>query len=343
MSDKDTTTISKRGDSGVLLLIVMVALILLATSLIQIATTTSRMQRMALAAEFQLQQRWGCLSCETAILPVAELIFDQSDASSNRSFGTRQARPHQITGQIQLENHSFALILADESAKADLNRIYDLDGQSEVRQTLSDVAGLNLLAPVDLRPSRGSLNDETAADARRRGSRFGLDDPSDADPSGSDNPSEAESVRSAIARAPAFASWGDVIDLAQLQNQGSRVRMLAQWTQHVTLFGGAKLNVWRASDETIVATARSVVQSGLARRIVDRMGTSTLSDIELILQQTVTNASNRNQLIERLGNQSDSFSLWSESSGPVGRAQRWTVRSLNTSTGEATWRTFEFD
>lgn len=343
------STPSERIDRrmGVLLLIVLVALIVLASAMARIAMRTSQIQRSRLRSLTSMQTRWGRLSCEAALLPQAEgAIAAASGAVSGR--GPRSALPHQLVDWIKLDDQRFDIILADESAKANLNAIYDRDGRRAVEIAVQDLTGLAAATKMRLSPMRPSLAKRTAATARQSAGRLGGQRPTAAaelnlgDGRADENPPTSIDDEIDLSGPPALPSWGNIFDIQEMTALTGNTRSLAEISRHVTLFGGSRLNVWRASDETIVATIRGQVQVGLARRFVDRLRSTSVSEVGLVLQQTITNAAHRNELNRRLGNQSTDFSVWVESSGAAERRQWWTVRTVSDQTGDVATRTFTF-
>jgi len=140
----------------------------------------------------------------------------------------------------------------------------------------------------------------------------------DASPSGNALPSSSI--------LPAFRSWGEVFDLLQVNRLAGDDRQLAKMTRHLALFGTGRLNVFRATDETVLAVCKSVVQDGLAKRVLDKIRETSLGEIDLILTQTVTNPDERKSLRALLGTSSSSYSLWIETMSRNARKQRYAVR-----------------
>ncbi|QDT08814.1 hypothetical protein [Planctomycetes bacterium K23_9] len=313
--------VKRTNRQGVVLLIVLVAIVVLGAALTQVARANSRANIAVQRQQRALQQRWGMLTCQRAVLPAGQGAFLGSDFVAKQSAKLRQKYRHQIADQVELGGQKFDLLLADEDAKANLNAIYDLGGTSACEKAMRDTIDLGDSRSIQLRPQRRSLGEFDAAVSRAGSSRLGNQQ------SGSDQGDDDEAADEIEPGflPPAFRSWGDVLDFdAVIQNAGD-VRQIAKTTQNVTLWGTGRLNVWRASDDAIIAVCREVVQDGLARRIQQRVRTAPLSQIDLVLRQTVTNEEDRRKVSELLADSSQCASLWVEANDGQTRRQQLSV------------------
>lgn len=313
---------SLRNRRGVLLLIVLVALIVVSSALVQVAATTSRLQRQRVASAASMQRRWAVLSCERAVLPAARSILAGNDSQIA------------VADTIVVGGQALRLIVADEDAKVNLNAIHDGDGPDEIESAIRDLIPLGDVPAIKTRPRRRSQADATAADARVAPSRLNPNMNDDFDDDFDDAAIDLEMP-------PALVTWGDVFDYPTLMRTSGDLRQLAVLSQNITLWGSGRLNVWRAQDDSIVAVCRGVVQDGLARRIVSRLRESSLREIDLVLQQTVTNANDRRLLSERLADASDAYSVWIEAGDANQRVQQFTVTARKRN-GRAESTTFSF-
>jgi len=128
---------------------------------------------------------------------------------------------------------------------------------------------------------------------------------------------------------PAFRSWGEVFDLVQVSQIAGEDRQVAKMTRNLTLFGTGQLNVFRASDETVLAVCQSAVTKGLGNRVLSAIRETSIRETDLLLERTVQNEEDRQKLRVLLGSNSRSFSIWIETSTKNSRQQRFAVQSPN--------------
>jgi hypothetical protein len=264
-----------------------------------------RSQRLAiLKSEDQLQQQWGIYSLQQTILPSADGLFLGSDAANQRGRGDRQASPRTKSASLNLGSHRFDLILADEDAKVNLNAAFQVLGETAARQAavkLSPPGSQRLLQPSP--PQAGS--------SLRRGANA---------------KQAARSLSEGLQYH--YQSWGQLFDLSRIANDMGDDRYLANLTGPVTIFGNGRLNVLRASDQAIETVCSWVVTDGLAKRVSEKIRSSTLNEIPLMLEQTVANLDDRLALQQLLSVNSTTYSLWIESTGRHTRGQRLSVRLI---------------
>src|SRR5438132_9549097 len=105
-----------RQHRGYVLVMTLAALVLAATVTTTLALAAIDHTREARHACDELQRRWGVISCRQAILPNAEHLL-----------AYREAQFHQPTPSlgtsVRLGRFSFALVIADEQAKANVNTV----------------------------------------------------------------------------------------------------------------------------------------------------------------------------------------------------------------------------
>ncbi len=304
---------------GFVLLMVLVAIIVVGVAM---TTSARRSLQASLAAAEEhrsLQRRWGMLSCQRTLLPAAASIFEVSDLNTrrerNRERGSQRAFPSILESRIQLGGQTFDLLLADEDAKANLNAIYDAGGERECEQAIRRLTGPMESRTARLMPTRKSQSTLATQQAKR------TDLQSTDQTTKTNNSSENLGL--------SFRSWGEVFDLVQLNRLAGEDRQLAKMTRNLSLHGSGRLNVFRAPDETLLAVCGAVVQDGLARRVLANLRETSLGEIGLILERTVTNAEDRNALRTMLGATSSSFSIWIEATDGNSRQQRLAIQALN--------------
>lgn len=101
----------RQGRKAYVLLLVLVTLVLASLSLVQVASLSLRKNTQAMESLEALQMKWGRISCEQAVLPTADRVFENLDGNSS------------VRQKVILGGQIFELLLADEDAKANLNRI----------------------------------------------------------------------------------------------------------------------------------------------------------------------------------------------------------------------------
>ncbi len=126
-----------------------------------------------------------------------------------------------------------------------------------------------------------------------------------------------------------LGSWGEVIDLQRLRELEGSDRGLAEMTRGLTLWGSGKLNIHRASDESLELICKAAVTDGLARRIVERHKESPTLETDLLLRQTVLNETDREQLARLLGDGSTTFSVWIECVAGNRRTQHLSILTMD--------------
>ena len=298
--------------NGFVLVMVLTAIIVVGVAM----TTTARKSLLASVAAIESQQAmqrdWGMRSCQQVLLNAGAQIFEISDRNVKSQRGKRVTLPSIIEDRVILSGQTFDLILADEDAKAELNALYDAGGKRAVERAISQVSGAfdartTRLMPV--RPSTQSIKrdeDEDSSTETETGS--GIETP-------------------VVEVTPAFRSWGEVFDLVQVHQLAGDDRQLAKMTRALSLQSSGRLNVFRASDDAVLAVCKAAVEDALAKRLLSKIRETSWNDIRLILEQTITNVKDRNVLQSLLGNSSNSFSLWIETTGKNVRQQRFAVQA----------------
>ena len=298
---------------GIVLLLVLFAIVLAGVGLTMIARASVRQAIAARDARDRLQTKWGERTAGRLMLDAAPAFFQQQDA-------LRRAQPSLPRGpartQFVLGGQTFDIVIADEDAKANLNTIYHTGGAADVQRAVRQLVGPTVQPLLAISPQVASQAD------RRRQSAASTISPGDEDASndGYDEPDDL------IEPPAAFATWADLVDVARLRRDAGDARVLAQLSADLSLRGSGRLNARRARPEAIVAVAQTVVTEGLARRIVDRIESQPTAEIRLVLRTLVKNDRDRRRLERLLGQQSNSFSVWIETSTLRSRSQRYAVR-----------------
>jgi type II secretory pathway pseudopilin PulG len=305
----------RQPNHAFVLLMVLVAIIVVGVAMSATARRSLLASVSAIESQRAMQRYWGMRSCQQTVLTASSQLFELSDRSIRFGRGKRTAFPATIEDRVVLGGQTFDLLLADEDAKANLNAIYDIGGRRPCEQAISQLSGALESRTMNLLPTRPSAESVKRLQAR------------------SENESETEDGSAAAIPAmddsPAFRSWGEVFDLVQVHRFAGDDRHLAKMTKQLTIHGVGRLNVLRAADETVLNVCKSVIEDGLAQRLLEKIRETSLNEIDLILEQTITNVTDRANLRTLLGVSSSSFSLWIEATSVNARQQRFVVQSPN--------------
>lgn len=259
---------------GYVLLAVLITLVLASTLLVQLANRSLEVNQQSLQSARDLQAKWGRISCERLVLPAADQILKAAQitggpepGSPSRTERGNQARPrvYQLRQSISLGGQGFELLLADESAKANLNHIGLRTGARELNRVIES------LTP----------------------------------------PKYVRSLHPGAAQTPPFNGLGSIFNLQSLRQRHGDARVLAEASQWLTIWGSGKLNVHRAPEEVVRAVCSCVIPTGRANRLLETLLDSP-AEVEIILQTTIKNESEREALRELLADGSSCFSLWTE-------------------------------
>jgi hypothetical protein len=318
---------SKRANparSGFVLLMVLVAIILVGVAMTASARRSLLASLSAIESQQSIQRRWGSYSCQKTLLASAPSLFELADRSVRQGRGQAKALPAVLEDRVVLGDQVFDLLVADEDAKANLNAIYDIGGLRAAENAVSDLAGTFEARTSRLTPVRASASTLTAKKASSQKSKL-----SGSSDSTSPQIAPADETPAIINSFPAFRSWGEVFDLVQVTQMAGEDRQVAKMTRKLTLFGTGQLNVFRASDETILAVCQAALPKALGNRVLLAIRDASIRETDLLLERTVQNEEERQKLLVLLGSSSRSFSIWIETNAKNSRQQRFAVQSPN--------------
>ncbi len=303
---------------------VLVAIIVLGVAMTASARRSLLASVSAIESQQSIQRRWGSFSCQMTLLTSAPTLFEFTDRSTRQGRGKAKALPAILEDRVILGDQMFDLLVADEDAKANLNAIYDIGGLRAVETAVSDLAGTfesrtRQLAPVRESASTLAVKKPSSEKSKPSGN---------VDSSGTAvDPSEnAPKPNNSF---PAFRSWGEVFDLVQVSQMTGEDRQVAKMTRKLGLLGSGQLNVFRASDETVLAVCQAAVSKALASRVLLEIRETSIRETDLLLERTVKNEEDRQKLLILLGSTSRSFSIWIETTTKNSRQQRFAVQSPN--------------
>lgn len=239
----------------------------------------------AIDAQQALQRRWTIISAESVVLSQAPGLFDASQRTLVESGADIDSFPGSLSAGFMLGGELFELLLADEDAKLNLNTYYRRREKQRTAATIREIAGLESSLNVHLRPYRVSRN----------------------------NP-----------ELPAFDSWGQVFSWDDSKVEGDAGQRLALATEQLTCWGSGRLNIRRATDESIEELCRLVVTGSAIQRLLEaRRETPNLS-LRAMLPQLELRVTELRALEQLLADESTCYSLWIQ----VGRAQRRSTLSV---------------
>lgn len=256
---------------GFVLLTVLVMVALIGLLTVRLAQHSLFLALEALEAQASSQHRWALVSMHRALLQDPETVFRHQE---NRSHETRssdnEAIPARLSGRIPLGGINYEFLLADESAKINLNSVLQTGNAIEVKKILTEFrTGGNL--PISLRPS---------------------------------------SVRTPEGRRKMVGSWGQVFSLARTPDDLNSARVLMSHTKEVTCWGNGRLNWRRASDRVVGEVCRPTLGAEGVRLLNQLRKQRPSPTFAELLNRMQLNLEERQTLSALLTDQSQSYSLW---------------------------------
>jgi hypothetical protein len=303
---------------------VLVAIIVVGVALTASARRSLLASVSAIESQQSIQRRWGSYSCQMTLLASAPNLFEFTDRATRQGRGKAKALPAILEDRVILGGQVFDLLVSDEDAKANLNAIYDIGGLRAVETAVSDLAGTfesrtRRLAPVRASASILAVKKPSSEKSKSSGTVDSTGTATDL----------AEAAPKPNNTFPAFRSWGEVFDLVQVSQMAGEDRQVAKMTRKLALLGSGQLNVFRASDETVMAVCQAAVSKALASRVLSEIRETSIRETDLLLERTVKNEEDRQKLLILLGSTSRSFSIWIETTTKNSRQQRFAVQSPN--------------
>jgi type II secretory pathway component PulK len=302
-----------RERRGYILLMVIVALVIVATALSSVATRSLRMTQQAGNAASMLQQRWGLKTSKDLLLPRANQIFRLNDRSLRSNSNTSNTRMSMISDSVMLGGQRFDLVLSDENAKLNLNTLYHAGGTQKVESVVGRIGGLELKRALALRPAVPQAS-------RFQQSAVGEEDP----PAG-----KGDLVNSAQAGLPAFRSWGEVFDLGAMRRNSYDGLLKLDFTRSMTLWGSGQVNLNRVEDDVLIAVLEAVMTPASAKSLQSRLRSNPELDFQSIVESSVSKTSDRRAILSLLSLSSFNFSLFVDVDAPQGRSRRLYVSTVD--------------
>ncbi len=294
---------SRRTRGGYVLLVVMAASVLVVTVLGTLAKISLRRAIDATDAHRSLQQRWGALTLQRALLEQAPKIFNLREEFLAETAPDAPPPPPVIREAITIGDVTFDVMLGDEDAKLNLNALYHQVGNSRTERAIGSIVGHDVAQAARLLPTVPPQSRSREQTKRSLSSEDG---------------DEAEEGQEK-SRVDAFGSWGQIFDIARLNAVVGSDLALPNVTTGITCWGSGQLNFRRASDEAILASFGSVVQDGGARRILQRYRQSPTATLQVLLHLEVSRDEHRERLSRLVTESSNNFSIWISASSKTGR------------------------
>jgi type II secretory pathway component PulK len=139
-----------RRQSGFVLVLVLLVVAICGTIMAASARRCGQNALRAAGGRRELQFRWGASSCQVTVLAAAEKIFEDRKKP--------EAAPSaEVSGSLMLGGMRFRIILSDESAKANVNRLaeqYSNNSAGLISCIGKLQAGGQGILPVELRPTQ---------------------------------------------------------------------------------------------------------------------------------------------------------------------------------------------
>lgn len=293
-------TLTRRQQSGYVLLVVIATSVLVITVLSTLANVSLRRGLQAADVQRALQTRWGAITLERTMSEAMPKLFELREKAAIEA-GQTTPPPPAIRAAITFGGVTYDMLLGDEDAKLNVNTIYHRGGAGRAEQIISRAMGPMVPGTIRLVPAVDAMNvarEQTALSSR--------DD------------SDAEDEDAEPAAPNAFRSWGEVFNLAMIEQQTGSTAALPNVTTGVTLWGNQTLNIRRASDEAILATVGLIVQDGGARKFLDRFRKNPTLAMDVILRSEITDEADRAEAAKLLSETSNNFSIWIDASSKDG-------------------------
>src|ERR1700733_6313778 len=236
------------------LVMVLALLTLCALCLAGLARRSLVAGEQAAQAASDLQRRWGVLSCMHTILPQANELLETAAAKL-----PAQAQvwplPANVSTEFELGELHFSVLVADEDAKANLNTICrnDADDPHAVAALVEELAAGGDGVAAHVEAAGGDANHRTQA----------------------------------------FRGWGQVFEPAETACPGEYAAKLRDTTHDITCWGSGRLNVIRASDDSLRLVCRNQISPDLLAKLLARRRDPGLTGLDSLLNELALGTTDR--------------------------------------------------
>jgi hypothetical protein len=270
---------------GFVLLMALALIAVASISLAGLARHSLRLAREATQAQEDLQRRWGILSCQRRLLEVADDLLELQ-AQAGAEPRRGGPAPSVVMGEFTLGGLQFTVRLADESAKANLNAIRERRPEGAARVAQAALAG----ASVSGVGGQVILwTSETPADEDR------------------------------------LVGWGQVFELTGPRAAQAGHQWIEQATRDITIWGGGRLNLRRASDTAVAFACESALPEPTVRKLLELRRAGQWTSLEELLRRLGLPGRELGRWRRLLTDSSDCHSLWVTTTSRSRRSTSLTV------------------
>ncbi len=272
--------------NGFALLMVVACILLITVVVVSISRQSLLLAMESADAADQLQRKWGRVSLERAGLIAAVNLYGGEPSplappsSSNPSVDNEADRPVWNAGYkipVVLKGKNYRVVLADESAKANLETLLRLKDAQTVNSVVSTLSNGKL--------RRIQLQNQVPTAAR--------------------SPTRTKQERRE------FDSWGEVLWIGSADHRAHSIVDLPSLTEKLTIWGDGKINLQRASDETLFEVSRLVISDGQSRDWIDEYrDSSPQRSLEMVLRELRADSRQQRVLLGLFSNRTTCVSVW---------------------------------
>lgn len=262
----------KKQRDGYLLLMVLVMLTIAGLLTAGVARRSMGQAVACVQMKSELQRRWGSAACRRAILDRAEILLRKQEQRAEED-----VRPlPRIERTFKLGDIEFEILLSDEQAKLNLNRVFaEKQLQGVDRALYQTVDGLSTYLVPEPTPHPAALPN--------------------------------------VSFPPAFSSWGQVFSYEQSRVPGTTAQLplaIANSTSEITCWGNGRLNLHRSSTETLNRLCCLVAGPEVAKNVLESRITAPYLKVEKLLKSVDLNRKETRKLRRCLIDRSTCHSLW---------------------------------
>ena len=306
---------SRTGSRGYVLILTLFLLVIAAVAMVGVVRASMGRALAAVDAQRDLQRRWGTVSCARTLLPRAESILNAAEQRTGRPAAA-------VDIALTLGGQPFALTVADEQAKLNVNALYESGKRPAVERAARDAApGLAVrLRPMPVEKTRqkqrqteveqliARLDAENAKEQKNGGNPpkdsatidpallAGLDGTGGADDDAPPPPPQA------------FVGFGQVYDAAS----ADQVRRAAET---LTCWGDGRSSLRRAPADVLARLCAPALSAGQVRKLVALRDGKPGIVPSTALAMLKVDGEKIKRLAPRLTRQSGCFSLWIDAGG----------------------------
>lgn len=229
---------------GFVLVMVLVLITVVALSVGGFARKSLELAQEVASAQESLERRWGTISCQRVFLAQAEDLLERAVPKVDAK-DVSWPLPWAVEGEFTLGNLKYTVMLSDEDAKVNLNALARRGPNQK-----------NQLAAI-VRRSTGSSGLVTILRVPAANER-----------------SRPEAL---------FRSWGQVFDLTGFSTPAEIAERLCPATVGITCWGGGRLNLRRAPDDSIRSVCEGEVSGEALRKLLAARREEGIENLDTLL------------------------------------------------------------